>query len=121
MARHNANIRPRVRKPKEPFYITQEKRTKTILSLIQARESISEFDIQKIMKFGPGVHERQMRLIKNNYQDIVSWDKKTRLLKYVGKSTQCKTTLEEIPIKEKPKLFDNELNMMDAMKQEVKN
>ena len=121
MARHNANIRPRVRKPKEPIYKTEEKRILMVLSIIQASVEILDYDIQKIMKWGFGVHERVMRIIKNNYRHDVEWNKKTRTWKYIGKSTQCKTTLEEIPIKEKPKLFDNELNMMDAMKQEVKN
>jgi len=120
MARHNAYIRPRVKKAKEPFYITEEKRTLTVLSLIKARESISAFDIQKIMKFGPGVQERMIRLIKNNYHDVINWDKKTRLLKYIGETTRNKPTLEETP-KEKPELSDNELNMMYTMKQEAEN
>lgn len=86
---HNTYItaRPKVRKEKEPFYITEEKRTKTVLTLIQVRGIISDFEIKRIMKFGPGVHERTMRLIKNNYSDCVSWDKKTRLFKYIGKIT----------------------------------
>lgn len=93
MARHNAYIRPRVRKSKEPFYITEEKRTLTILSLIKANESISDFEIQKIMKFTVGVQERMMRSLKHNYQDIVSWDKKTRLFKHISDPKQ-----EEKPI-----------------------
>jgi len=118
MARHNAYIRPRVRKQKEPFYLTEEKRISMVLSIIQANAKILDYDIQKIMKWGPGVHERVMRTIKNNYQDVVEWNKKTRMWKYIGKSTQDIPALEEIPIKEKPELSDNELDMIHAIKQE---
>ena len=96
------NYKPRVKKPKEPFYKVQEKRIQTILSLIQANKTISEFKIQRIMKFGPGVHERMMRLVKNNYQDKAEWNKKTRTFQYVGEITQNTSALEEIPIKQKP-------------------
>ncbi len=123
MAKHNANIRPRskISKVKESGFIKEEETVKIALSIIQASETISSFDLKNVMKLTYSLHERLMTNLKQNYQEYVSWDKKTRLLNYVGKSTQCKTTLEEIPIKEKPKLLDNELNMMDAMKQEVKN
>ena len=92
MARHNAYIKPRVRKQKESFYITEEKRILTVLSFIKANGSVSDFDIKRIMKFGPGVHGRMMTDLKHNYQEYVSWDKKTRLF----------THLKDYGIEEKP-------------------
>jgi len=92
MARHNPYIKPRVKKPKELFYETEEKRILTVLSFIKANGSISDYEIQRIMKFGPGVQERMMRLIKNNYQDCVSWDKKTRLFKHLSDPKQEEKT-----------------------------
>ena len=89
MARHNANIRPRpkISKVKESGFIKEEETVKIALSLIQARESISSFDLKNVMKLTYSLHERLMTNLKQNYQEYVSWDKKTRLLKYVGKIT----------------------------------
>ena len=83
MPRYNSYSKPRVREQKESFYEVEERRTLTILSLIKANGSISDFEIQRILKFGPGVQERMMRMIKNNYKDCVSWDKETRLFKHI--------------------------------------
>jgi len=65
-----------------------------VLSIIQARVEILDYDIQKIMKWGPGVHERIMRIIKNNYRDDVEWSKKTRTWKQVGEITSPSLKLE---------------------------
>jgi len=112
MARHNAYILPRVKKPKEPFYITEEKRTLTVLSLIKARGSVSDFEIKRIMKFGPGVYGRMMTELKHNYQDRVSWDKKTRLFTHLKDIEQ-----EEKPIEIKT-LSNPELEIINTIKQE---
>ena len=122
MARHNPYIRPRpkISKVKESGFIKEEETVKIALSLIQARESISSFDLKNIMKLTYSLHERLMTNLKQNYQEFVSWDKKTRMCKHVGKTTQEIPPLEEIPIKEKPGLSDNELNIMQTMKEEVK-
>jgi len=78
---HNTYIRARPKKKviRESDYDKEEKLTLVIISLIKARGMISDFQIKQTLKLTFGVWERQMRLIKNNYQDEVSWNKKTRM------------------------------------------
>ena len=96
MAKHNANIRPRpkISKVKESGFIKEEETVKIALSLIQSRKSISSFDLKNVMKLTYSLHERLMANLKHNYQEYVSWDKKTRLLKRVGEITSPSLKLE---------------------------
>ena len=96
MARHNVYIPPRRKKPKELFFETEEKRIQTVLKLIHNSKNISDYTIRRIMKFGPGVHERTMKLIRDNYQESVEWNKKTRMWKSIGESFQ------ELPVSPEP-------------------
>jgi len=82
---HNTYIRARPKKKaiRESDYNKEEKLTLTILSLIKARGMFSDFQIKQALKLTFGVWERQMRLIKNNYQDVVSWNKKNRMFKHI--------------------------------------
>jgi len=118
MYNHNIRARPGKTKVKKSGFEKHEEKVLIALSLIQSRKSISDFQIRHVMKLSNNIEYRLMSDLKHNYQKHVSWDKKARTWKYIGKPTQCKTTLEEIPIK--PGLSDNELNIMQTMKQEVK-
>ena len=87
---HNTNIRARAKKKavRESDYDKEEKLTLVIISLIKARGMFSDFQIKQTLKLTFGVWERQMRLIKNNYQDEVSWNKKTRMFTRVEELKQ---------------------------------
>lgn len=93
--------------PKIPAIETQEQRIDRAITMIRVKGDISEYSLQKILQWGPGVNERIMRLIKNNYQDVVEWNKKTRMWKYI-----------EITVEEKPKLSNPELEIINTIKQE---
>ena len=104
------------KKPKTSSFEIQEERIDRALTMIKVKDEISEFNLQKILEWGPGTYERVMRVIKNNYQDKVEWNKKTRIWKNISNPKQEITTLEEIPTK--TELSDNELNIFCTIKQE---
>ena len=77
---YNHNIKARPKKAKESSFEKQEKKIAIILSLIKANGTISESTIRHTLKLSYTMHYQLMRDIKNNYQDVVSWNKKTRIL-----------------------------------------
>jgi len=131
MARHNPYIRARPKKTeeKESGYEKEQKTKKLAFSILQARGEISPFDLKDAMKLTYSLHERLMTDLKNNYPKRVSWNKKKKLLKYIGEITAPSLQQDvkhiekssQAPLEPtKPVLSDNELSIMQTMKQEVK-
>ena len=111
------NYLPRRKEPKAPIE-TVEQRVDRVITMIRIKGEISTYNLQKIMQWGPGTHQRIILIIKDNYQKDVEWNKKTRMLKYIG---TLDTPALEIPITEKPKLSTEELKLINVIKQESQN
>ena len=75
--------RPKYLKPKS-FQI-EEERIERVLLFIKVKGEVSDYDLYQTMEWGLGIYERIMRMIKNNYQNIVRWNKKTKLYTYISK------------------------------------
>lgn len=114
---HNTYIKARPKKKvvKESAFEKHEKRVSIALSLIKARGSISDFDIRHVLKLSNNLQYQLMSDLQHNYQEYVSWNKKTRLF------THLKTfeIIEENEIKEK--ITENDYKIMHAIKQEANN
>ena len=71
------------KKPKESSFEKQEEKIAIILSQIKANGTISEFTIRHTMKLSYTKHYQLMSDIRHNYQDTVSWNKKTRMFSWI--------------------------------------
>ena len=78
MPRWNYVSRNRLTKPRKPALEVQRERVNKFLDTIMERGKIKDFDLQKDMGWGLGVHERIARIVKTSYADEVEWDKKIR-------------------------------------------
>ena len=81
MPRWNYVSRHRKSKPKKSSLEVQQERVNKVLDVIMERKEIRDLDLQKVGGWGIGVHERIVRIVKNEYSDMVEWNKKTRTWK----------------------------------------
>ena len=77
--RWNYVARKKTTKPRKPSIEVQRERVNKVLDVIMERKEIRDYDLQKVMDWGMGIHERIMRIIKSEYSDMVEWNKKTRI------------------------------------------
>jgi len=112
---HNPNIRarPKVRKPKKSSFSKHEEKITIILSLIKARETVSEFDIRHALKLSYTKSYQLITDLQHNYQEYVSWNKKERTF------THLKEFVKEEEIEIKDNITEHDYKIMDAIRQEV--
>jgi len=104
MVNYNRYTPPKIKKQKTPAIEIQKQRIDRAITMIKVKDEISDYNLQMILEWGIGVHERITRMIRNNFQDEVKWNKKTRLWKFIGKHAKHTTSLEE-PQEEKPNVM----------------
>ena len=126
---YNHNIRARRKPEKKLPWEVKSERMYDLLNLVEKEKKIGYFDAQTVLHWGDGTMDRIIKEVLACFPYEVRFDKEKRelihisvspypkqqVVKHIGKSTQCKTTLEPT------KLSDNELNIMHTMKLEVKN
>ena len=83
MARWNYSTRHKTSKPRKSALEIQKERVNKVLDVIMEKKEIGDFDLQKDMGWGIGVHERILKIIKTAYSDEVEWNKKTRSWKSI--------------------------------------
>jgi len=84
---YNQNVRKRPKKPKESAFEKQEKKIAIALSQIEASGTISESTIRHTLKLSYTMHYQLISDLIHNHQDVVSWNKKTRMFTQIGKIT----------------------------------
>jgi len=90
MYNRNIKARPKKKTVKESPYEKHEKRILIALSLIKANGTVSEFTIRQTLKLS---HTQQYQVVsdlQHNYQDDVSWNKKTRMFKRIEVKQEVK-------------------------------
>jgi len=83
MYNHNIKARPKKKTVKDSPYEKHEKRVLIALSLIKATGTVSEFTIRHTMKLSYTQQYQVMSDLQHNYQDVVSWNKKSRMFKRI--------------------------------------
>jgi len=82
---HNTYIKARPKKPKPTAFEKQERIIAIALSQIKASGTISESTIRHTLKLSYTMAYQIMSDLIHNYQDTVSWNKKTRILSWIPK------------------------------------
>jgi len=99
MGRWNYVKRNKINKPKRTALEIRAERNCQFLDAIQHAKEISDSQLQIVLfalpNFGPGTFERTARIIKYDYTDVVSWNKKQRIWSYVP-AVQVKEEVVEI-------------------------
>jgi len=84
MARHNAYVKPREKKSKEPFFMEEDRRIKKVILLIRTNKKLSDYNLYRMMELGHSAYDTLMRMMRQNFSDIISWNKVGRMWEYVG-------------------------------------
>ena len=79
MYNHNIKARPKKKVVKESAYEKHERLVSIALSFIKANGIVSESTLRHTLKISPTMLYQVMSDLQHNYQDDVSWKKKTRM------------------------------------------
>ena len=91
MARHNAYVKPKVRKQTEPTaFETKELRIQRVMDYMKYKKETSYDDLQRFMEFGDGVMYSVMSAVKQRYPNIIRWNKKTKLYTHIAIKQEVK-------------------------------
>ncbi len=117
---HNIRARPKKTEEKESAYEKHDRLVLTALSFTKENGIVSESSIRTALKLSPTKLYQVMSDLIHNYQDIVSWNKKTRMLTHISVSPYQQEIKDiEKTLKEKPGLYNEEQNVIRTIKQEA--
>ncbi len=127
MYNHNIRARPNKTEEKKSPALAKKEKMYELLDLVHKEKKIKYLDAQLVFGWGDGIMERILKEVLAYFPYEIKFDIKTRelihislspypkqqVVKHIGKSTQCKTTLEPT------KLSNEEQSIMHTMKQEA--